>query len=62
MAHVHDAILAAAERCEGALRMADTYRSVGDTASVELWEAFAFSDSADAFRLAREIPTGDHWS
>ncbi len=62
MAHVHDAILAAAERCEGALRMADTYRMVGDTDSMELAEAFAFADSSEAFRLAREIPTGDHWS
>lgn len=62
MAHVHEAILAAAERCERALRMADTYRMFGDTASVELCEAFAAMESSAAFRFAQDIPTGDHGS
>lgn len=61
MAHVHEAILAAAERCERALRMAETYRMVGDSDSADLCEAFAAMDSRVAFRFAQDIPTGDHW-
>lgn len=62
MAHVHDEILRAAERCERAAFLVDSYRSTGEFDDAEVWARFAANDSATAFRLAREIPTGDHWS
>lgn len=62
MAYVHDEILAAAERCERAAFLADSYRSTGEVEDAEVWARFAANDSATAFRLSRDIPTGDHWA